>query len=201
MIRRARTGSLTFTDFMDLIPEDQKADLIDGVIYLASPENQAHNLLKMWLSTILNIYIEQRRLGTLFADKFAYRLSDRTAPEPDLAFVSNQRMHLVQNGFMDGAPDLAVEIISPDSVRRDYEDKRLRYEEAGVREYWIVDPAEQSALFLALADSGFVEVILEDHLFYTRVLPGLALDTRWLWQRPLPPTWPIIQRLLEGASG
>ncbi len=197
MIRRTKSGSLTFADFLDLVPEDQKADLIDGVIYLASPENRDYNQLKLWLSTLLSLFLEHRRLGTLFADKFAYRLSDRTAPEPDLAFVSNDRLHLVQNGFMDGAPDLAVEIISPDSVHRDYEDKRRRYEEAGVREYWIVDPAEQSAMFLSLTESGFVEALPEEHVFRSRVLPSLELDTRWLWQRPLPPTWPIIQRLLE----
>jgi len=97
---------------------------------------------------------------------------------------------------MDGAPDLAVEIVSPDTVSRDYEDKRVRYEQAGVREYWILDPGEECTLFLALGPGGFVEVFPQDHLFRSRVLPGFVLDVRCLWQQPLPPTLPIVQSLL-----
>jgi Uma2 family endonuclease len=196
MVRRTRSGSLVFDDFIRLIGDDQKADLIDGVIYLASPENQDHNQLKLWLSIVVGQYVEQRNLGRVYADKFAYRLTEKTAPEPDLAFVSHERLHRVLNGYMDGAPDLAVEIVSPDSVDRDYEDKRQRYEAAGLREYWIIDPMESTEVFLVRRETGFVEVFPENHVFLSQVLPGFRLDVRWLRQRPLPQTLPIIQRLL-----
>lgn len=199
MIRRTKTGPLVFEDFLAMVSEDQKADLIDGVIYLASPENLGHNQLKLWLSTLLDLYNQHRQLGLVLADKFAFRLSDRTSPEPDLAFVRKDRLHLVNEGrgYMDGPPDLAVEIVSPDSVDRDYEDKRQRYEEAGVREYWVINPMEQAALFLILTDDGFAETLPDHHIFQSEVLPGLALDVRWLWQRPFPSTLSIVQRLLE----
>jgi Uma2 family endonuclease len=181
---------------MERIREDQKADLIDGVIYLASPENAEHNDLLRWLTIILGQYIEERNLGQLTINRVAYRLSDRSAPEPDLAFVAEHRLDRMKEGYVDGPPDLAVEIVSPDSIHRDYEDKRRQYEAAGVREYWIIDPSEKTATFLVFENGALKERFPERNVFRSRVLPGFQLDIRWLWQRPLPSTRPIVQRLL-----
>ena len=196
MVRRTPAGTTTFSDFLELIREDQKADLLDGVIYLASPENADHNDLLRWLTVVLDLFIEERRLGRLTINKVAYRLSDRTAPEPDLAFVAANRLDRIKPGYVDGPPDLAVEIVSPDSVDRDYEEKRRRYEAAGVLEYWIIDPLESTATFLVREGDAFVEQVSSEHVYQSRVLEGFELDTRWLWQRPLPATMPIVRRLL-----
>jgi len=196
MVRRTPAGTTTFSDFLELIREDQKADLLDGVIYLASPENADHNDLLRWLTVVLDLFIEERKLGRLTINKVAYRLSDRTAPEPDLAFVAANRIDRIKPGYVDGPPDLAVEIVSPDSVDRDYEEKRRRYEASGVLEYWIIDPLESTATFLVREGDAFVEQIAREHLYHSRVLEGFELDTRWLFQRPLPATMPIVRRLL-----
>lgn len=196
MVRRTPTGTTTFTEFMELIPEDQKADLLEGVIYVASPENSEHNRLIRWLTMVLGPFIESRELGELTINKVAYRLSDRSAPEPDLGFVAVQRVDRIKPGYVDGPPDLAVEIVSPDSIDRDYEYKRARYEAGGVGEYWIIDPLERTTTFLVREGERFVERTPRDHVYRSRVLEGLELDVRWLWQRPLPPTMPIVQRLL-----
>ena len=196
MVRRTVAGSNTFSEFLELIPEDQKADLLDGVIFMASPENTEHNDLISWLNALLRPFVEERRLGRLTINKVAYRLSDRTAPEPDLGFVAAGRLDRIKSGYVDGPPDLAVEIVSPDSVERDYENKRRRYEAAGVSEYWIIDPLESTATFLVREGDAFVERLPRDHLYQSRVLAGLELDVRWLWQRPLPATMPIVRRLL-----
>jgi Uma2 family endonuclease len=196
MVRRTPAGTTTFSDFLELIREDQKADLLDGLIYLASPENADHNDLLRWLTVVLDLFIEDRRLGRLTINKVAYRLSDRTAPEPDLAFVAANRLDRIKPGYVDGPPDLAVEIVSPDSVDRDYEEKRRRYEAAGVLEYWIIDPLESTATFLVREGDAFVEQVASEHVYQSRVLEGFELDTRWLFQRPLPATMPIVRRLL-----
>lgn len=196
MIRRSPLGTITFEEFCDLVTEDQKADLLDGVIYLASPESIEHNKLLSWLHVVLMQFVEGRGLGHLTVNKVAYRLSDHTAPEPDLAFVSKKHIDRLKRGYVDGPPDLAIEVISPDSIERDYENKRGRYEEGGVLEYWIIDPMEQTATFLVREGASFVERQPEDHLYKSKVLEGFELDVRWLWQRPLPRTLPIVQRLL-----
>jgi Uma2 family endonuclease len=220
MVRRMPTGTTTFAEFIELIPEDHKADLLEGVIYWASPENAEHNDLLCWLTAVLRPFIEERRLGRLTINKVAYRLSDRTAPEPDLGFVAADRVGRIKPGYVDGPPDVAVEIVSPDSVERDYENKRRRYEAAGVKEYWIIDPLERTATFLVREGEALVERLPRGEpppwtrgdkggstdsdaaasalrVYQSRVLPGFELDDRWLRQRPLPPTMPIVRGMLE----
>jgi Uma2 family endonuclease len=201
MVRRSRSGTTTFAEFMEIVREDQKADLIDGVIYMPSPENIEHNELLLWLANLLHPFIRGKDLGRLTAEKVSYRLSKTDAPEPDLAFVRTERLDIIRRGYVDGPPDLPVEIVSPDSAGRDYEDKRRLYERAGVREYWIIDSDEKTALFLLRTEDGnFVEAPVEGHVFRSSVLPGFHLDVGWLWQRPLPDTLPIVHQLLVGTS-
>lgn len=192
-----RTGIHTFADFLELIREDQKADLIDGVIYMASPESIDHNRLVVWLGMMLDYYAEHRDWGTVTINKVAYRLTPTTAPEPDLAFVKKERLGILRGGYVDGAPDLAVEFVSPESVDRDYQLKRAAYESAGVSEYWIIDFDERRAFFLVNSPKGFTEAPVHDHIYESSVLPGFKLDIRWLWQRPLPAKLPIIQAMLK----
>jgi len=196
MATQTRSGPYGFADFIELTQEDQKADLLDGVIYMASPENIDHNDLVFWLGNILRLFIEERGLGHLTINKVAYRLSARTAPEPDLAFVCTERLGILKKGYVDGAPDVAIEFVSPDSVTRDYEDKRRLYEAAGVAEYWIIDADERRATFLVRGPGGFVQAALDEAIFRSGVIGGFAIDTRWLWQRPLPATLPLVQAML-----
>src|SRR5579885_1647707 len=116
-----RSGVYTFEDFCCLVKDGQKADLINGVIYMASPDNMDANDLFIWLARLLGDFVEERDLGKIYGSRAAFRLGEKESPEPDIAFVRKDRLHLVQRGFMDGPPDLALEIVSPESVDRDYE--------------------------------------------------------------------------------
>ena len=197
MSTRTRTGPYTFADFLELIHEE-KADLLEGAIYLASPESTEHNSIVLWLGTVLGQYIEERHLGRLAINKVAFRLTPTTAPEPDLGFVRTERMNIIRSGYVDGPPDVAVEFISPDSVERDYEHKRRLYEEAGVREYWIIDADEKRATFLIRGPEGhFAEAHLDGSTFLSRAIEGFHLNVEWLWQHPLPSTLATVQRLLQ----
>ncbi len=201
MSTQTRSGSYSFGDFLELIPEDRKADLLDGVIHVASPESLEHNDIVSWLSAVLRTVIDERRLGTLVVNRVAFRLGPRTAPEPDVAFVSAARADIRRPGYFDGPPDLAIEVVSPESVSRDYDEKRGRYEAAGVREYWIIDADERRATFLVLEGGKFVDAALDAGVFRSRVLPGAFLDPSWLWERPLPSVRSTVDRLLSGRPG
>src|SRR5262245_44876763 len=94
-----------FDAFCALVPDGQKADLIDGVIYMASPEHIEHYRIEVWLIRLLWDYIEARGiLGEVFGSRVAFRLDKRNSPEPDIAFVSGQTVHLINLGFMEGPP-------------------------------------------------------------------------------------------------
>jgi Uma2 family endonuclease len=198
---KARPGCFTYEDFCALVREDQKADLIDGVIYMASPENIDANDLFCWLLTIMHIYAEERGLGRVFGSRVACRLDDRNAPEPDILFVRNEHADRLHRGGVEGAPDLVVEIVSPDSVERDYEDKRKQYQRFKVPEYWIIDEEEKSVLLLRRNRRGrYQEIQPRRGVFRSEMLTGFWLDPSWLWQ-PRPSRLAIIQQLLAGSPG
>jgi Uma2 family endonuclease len=97
----------------------------------------------MMLSTILNVYIRTNKVGELYRDVDTM-LDQYNVRRPDLLYYSNARRHLVGKKYMEGPPDLAVEVISPSSVEVDRDDKFEQYRAAKVKYYWIVDPALKS---------------------------------------------------------
>jgi Uma2 family endonuclease len=137
-------GVHTFEDFCWIIQDGQKADLIDGVIYMASPDNTNADELFGWLHALMLLFAMRKQLGRIVGSRVAFRLDDYNGPEPDIGFVSTARLGQIRRGFVLGAADLAVEIVSPDSIERDYGKKRLQYESAGFKEYWIVDELEKT---------------------------------------------------------
>ena len=193
-----RSGSFTYDDFCALVTEDQKADLIDGVIYMASPENVDANKLFLWLVTVINLYVRQKKLGQVFGSRVACRLDDNNAPEPDILFVSAEHEDRIRPGGVEGPPDLALEIVSPESVDRDYDTKRRQYQRFGIPEYWIVDEEEQRVTLLRLGARGrYREVAARKGVFHSQALKGFRLDPSWLWQDPRPDELEILQQLLE----
>src|SRR5206468_2321456 len=107
-----RTGPHTFDDFCLLVREDQKADLINGVIYMASPENTDANELFVWFVSLMYDFAQLRDLGKVYGSRVAFRPDDKNGPEPDIAFVRKKRLGRVKRGRVEGPPDLAVEIVS-----------------------------------------------------------------------------------------
>jgi len=197
----ARTKGYTFEDFCLLVKDGQKADLIDGVIYMASPDNNDANRLCVWLLGLMDLFVEERDLGDLFVNRAAFRLDDVNSPEPDIAFVRKARLHLVRRGFTAGPLDLAVEIVSPECVERDYDRKRRQYERAGVPEYWIVDEIEQKVTLLRLAVHGkYREVRPRKGILVSEAMPGFWLRVAWLWQQPRPKKTAVLKLLLKGLS-
>jgi Uma2 family endonuclease len=187
MKSRERVGPFTYDDFCALVREEQKADLLDGVIYMASPENTDANELFVWLIRLIADFVEFKDLGKVYGSRVACRLDDKNAPAPDIVFVSNNRLETVHCGEIEGPGDLAIEIVSPDSVERDYVMKRAKCEKAGFREYWIIDEELEEATLLRLDSRGkYREVKPRKGVLHSQVLPGFWLRIDWLWQETRP---------------
>lgn len=194
----ARRGTVSFEEFCILIRPDQKADLIDGVIYMASPESIDANRLFVWMLCLLNRFVTVRDLGEVFGSRVAFHLGESRGPEPDIAFVKKERLHLNRKTFFEGPPDLAIEIVSPESVERDYVKKRALYETAGVREYWIIDEELKKLVVLRLDRTGhFREARVQKGVHRSTVIPGFWIRTEWLWQIPRPDESDILAQLLS----
>jgi Uma2 family endonuclease len=196
--RRVADDLLTVEQFFSFVADGQKADLIDGVIYMASPDSLRANELTLFLSWLFHGFIEARGIGgKVVVSRYAFRLGEFSAPEPDVAYVRPERVDLIKEGGMRGGPDIAVEVVSRESRQRDYEIKRRLYEEAGVPEYWIIDPIQKRVEFLVIEEGRYQLAPLEENrLFRSRALPGFWIDVDWLLADPLPPATRCLGEIL-----
>src|SRR5205823_12475902 len=93
---------LSFEDFCILVRDGQKADLIDGVIYMASPDNTDANELFAWMLSLMSLFVQTKNRGKVYGSRVALRFNRKNAPEPDGLFVRKQRLHLVRRGYIAG---------------------------------------------------------------------------------------------------
>lgn len=125
------------------LPDGQRAELINGRIYMMAPPNRNHQKISGCLYAEIYNYIQKKNGNCeVYAAPFAVFLNadDINYVEPDISIICD-KSKLTDKGC-NGAPDWIIEIVSPSSRRMDYNTKNWIYAEAGVREYWIVDPSK-----------------------------------------------------------
>ena len=177
---------MSFEEFLEFGDGHTWAEWVDGEVTLLSTSTEHQRLLR-FLFLLLALFVEARDLGEIFPPPFLMRLSERpSGREPDILFVTRENQGRLQEKFLEGPADLVVEIISPDNLRRDRVDKFHEYEQAGVREYWIIDAVNKGQEFFQLNASGQYQSIAPDDQgrYHSAVLPGFWLDVTWLWQEP-----------------
>lgn len=138
-----KKGIYTIDDIYAL-PDGERAELIDGKIYYMSPPNTRHQALVMDLSYQIKDYLRHNNGEcSVFPAPFAVFLNenDKNYVEPDISIICDKNK--ITDKGCNGAPDWVIEIVSPSSKAMDYFTKLFKYRTAGVREYWIVDPAKE----------------------------------------------------------
>jgi Uma2 family endonuclease len=170
---------LTYEDYL-LFPEDgYRHELIDGEHFVTPAPSRKHQAVSLRLGYFLFDFLRRHPLGEVFQAPFEVVLSTSDVVQPDLVYVAHERAGILTERNAAGAPDLAVEILS-ESTRRNDETRKLRlYERCGVREYWLVDPADEAVkvyrrkgerLVLAARLSAAARDVLA-----TPLLPGLGI--------------------------
>ncbi len=134
-------GHWTYDDFLRLPDDGNRYEIIDGVLYMTNAPDIEHQRAVHQIASELEFFIRKANDGEVFIAPIEVHLPGIAQPvQPDVLFVSQARRDIVKPKFIDGAPDLIVEVLSPSTVRVDRTVKFDAYERAGVREYWIVDP-------------------------------------------------------------
>jgi Uma2 family endonuclease len=180
---------------------------------MMTPANYGHASLEGWLRVVLSGFAEHHDLGVVVGG-FQIRLAtQRRRREPDVFFVCKDRLHLLRATHFEGTPDLVVEIVSPDSQARDWREKYLEYEAAGVREYWVIDPmAEHVEVYFLTAPSAetgqppatarYLRIEEKDGVIASEALRGLGLRIAWLWPATRPKALEALRQLgVVGPGG
>lgn len=129
---------------IEALPEGERAELIDGELFMMAAPTLTHQLLLGKLFRQIDAYIEKNKgnCTAVFAPFGVYIKNNiHDFVEPDIVVICDKEK--LDDKGCHGAPDWVIEIVSPSSKKMDYERKRALYREAGVREYWIVDPKER----------------------------------------------------------
>jgi Uma2 family endonuclease len=145
---------------------------------------------------LVRLFVERHNLGVALGAPFIMREGiGLSAREPDVLFIAREHRGQIRKNYLDGPADLAVEIISPDSRKRDRKEKFEEYERAGVAEYWVIDPIRRQADFFQLGEDRVYHLITigEDGVFRSAILPGFWLKVDWFWREPLPPLWSVLK--------
>jgi Uma2 family endonuclease len=166
---------------------DERWEIIDGIAYMMAGPNLHQQSISMELSLQIGVFLRGKPCRVLAAP-FDVRLfpeeddSDDTCVQPDLIVVCDAAQ-LDDGKACKGPPSLVIEIISPSSRSMDVLYKFNKYKEAGVREYWVIDPEAASVHVYSLADGKYFATCygLEDKTLEVGVLPGCVIDIEALF--------------------
>ena len=169
---------LTYQDYRNT-PDDERYELIDGELIMSPSPREAHQYADVALGSILYTFVKRHNLGRVYHAPFDVVLSDTDVVQPDLLFVSRDRLYIITEDNIQGAPNLVIEILSPSTSARDKGYKRDLYAKHGVKEYWQVDTDAKLITVLSLNAYGNYDVVAvygAGQTLTSPILPGFALN-------------------------
>lgn len=168
----------TYRDYL-FLDDDKRHEVLEGDLVMVPAPSWEHQEVAKRLFRVLDAFVETHSLGVVQFAPVDVVLSEENVVQPDLLFVARDRLGVIKERGVFGAPDLAVEILSPTKKERDEIAKKRLYGRFGVREYWIADIEEKTIEVLTLKESG-----LETHRVHTKgssvqspFFPGLSFET------------------------
>ncbi|MBS3905550.1 MAG: Uma2 family endonuclease [Syntrophaceae bacterium] len=167
----------TYQDYFHLPDNGKRHQIIDGELYMVPAPVPYHQRILRNLGRILDQFVNENRAGEIFYSPCDVVLSDVDVVQPDIFFISQERLSIVQDKNIQGAPDLIVEILSPYSEKIDKISKVKLYARYGVKEYWIVNPEKKEVTVLNLKGSSYKSLgnfCFKDS-FETKFLKGLTI--------------------------
>ena len=173
---------LTYQDYLQMPDDRNRREILSGDLYVTPAPTPIHQRAVVNLITLLQGYLARHKVGKLYASPVDVVLSQVDVVQPDLVFVSNDRLHLVTEMSIQGAPDLVVEILSPSTARLDRGRKMDAYARFGVREYWIADTDARTLEIYRLKGQNLrLTSTSEATALSSAVFPDLTFDLQSLW--------------------
>jgi Uma2 family endonuclease len=177
---RAAHRQLTYADLLAMPEDGLRHELIDGEHYVTASPNTKHQRVSGRLHLEIGLFLRGNPLGELFSAPYDVFFTPIDVVVPDLVFIAREHFQRITERNLQGAPDLAIEILSPSTSAIDEGVKRRLYERQGVAEYWLVDPFVD-AVRIFRRGTGRKLVLAADlsaedgGVLTTPLLPGLAI--------------------------
>jgi Uma2 family endonuclease len=191
-----RLYGVTDEMFDEMVDEDTKADLIDGVMIVHSPASPRHDNIAGFIRTLMRCYAEDQQLGLVLGPDSLIRFRRGRRCGPDVFYLEASRApHPLPKEFT-VVPHLILEVLSPSNRDDDLDEKRPVYRAAGVREIWFVDYEEEQILVDRRRGKRYSTDVISTGEVSSRALAGFRLETSWLWSDPLPNVMQCLRHLL-----
>ncbi len=174
----------TYEDLEAIPPDRNRYEIVDGELIVTAAPIPLHQKIVLNLGSRLLEHVRKHRLGEIYVAPLDIVFTRSTVLEPDLIFISRNRLHIVGEKNLTGPPDLVVEVLSESTARLDRDVKPKQYALYGVPEFWLIDPNGKTVEIFRLREGAYelaarlsYKDTLESPLF-----PGLRLPVSSLWE-------------------
>lgn len=179
---------MTYQEFRQLEFDDNDPflyELIKGELVKKSAPSPEHQEISGLLYNKIFTHVSEKKLGKILYAPIDVFLDEHSVPQPDLVFVRQEQLHIIdkKEGII-GRPDLVIEIVSPNSVKRDRFDKKDLYEQFAIPEYWIVDPQNATIEVYRLQNNHYVlsSFAAQSGAVHSEALGGWKLEVSQLFE-------------------
>jgi Uma2 family endonuclease len=181
-------------DVIDMLSVADSEIGLEGDVVEMAPLTDTNYNLQDYLADMFKAYFILRPIGVIREDPFTMRLPNISSRQPDIQVILGENQKNLKKTMMEGAANIAIEIVSDGTAAIDRGVKFEEYRKGGVQEYWIIDPEAKDALFYRLNDEGkYIAQKLENENYRTSQLPDLVLHVPSLWEEKLPNMLQVLE--------
>jgi len=172
----------TYEDYLKT-PDDARYELIEGDLLMTPSPVTKHQRILRDLGFELLSFVRAKNLGEIFLAPYDVYFDNENVVQPDILFISRERLNLIGEKNMQGPPDLVIEILSESTAYRDLIQKKKLYARYCVKEYWIVIPEEESVGIYSIKNDVFIlhKSFGKNETLESPVMKGLKIDLRTIF--------------------
>ena len=174
--------NFTYDDLLQMPDDGRQYEILDGELIVNASPIPRHQIIAGRLYTAIVVFLESHPIGIVLFAPLDVVFTPRWVVQPDILYIRNERRSIITRTNVSGAPDLAIEILSDATRKKDEIIKRRAYEDFGVGEYWIVDPVLDSIKIYRRNDAGKYDRIVEASteaegaMITSPLFPGLEIS-------------------------
>jgi Uma2 family endonuclease len=153
--------NFTYNDLLEMPDDGRQYEIVGGELIVNASPIPRHQMIVSRLENAIFNYLDAHPIGVVLHAPLDVVFTPRWVLQPDILYIRNERRAVITRTNVSGAPDLAIEVLSDSTRKKDEIVKRKAYEEFGVAEYWIVDPALESVKVYRRDAAGKYERVVE----------------------------------------